>query len=97
MLPNREYTIFHDFQAAMVNGRSWNLILDQMIVATYHFLKLILLLTKLPNYDEMDCVSMWMKYTLCKGLDIKQIYQYFHIVKNTSGNYLVKFEDMFDT
>ena len=74
-----------------------DLIPDPAIVATCHFLKLILLLTKLPNYNELEATSMCMNYNLYKGLELQQIHHYFHKVKYICKNYMITFEDMFDT
>ena len=65
VLPDKEYTTLSAFQGEMVNMvEAWNLILDPAIVATCRFLKLILLLTKLPNYNELEATSMRMNYNL---------------------------------
>ena len=66
-------------------------------MATCRFLKLILLLTKLPNYNELEANSMRMNYNLHKGPELQQIYHYFHKVKYIGENYMITFEDMFDT
>lgn len=70
---------------------------DPTIMATCRFLKLILLLTKLPNYNALECVSMRIVYNLSKGSNIQQIYHYFNKVKNIGENYLITFKDMLDT
>ena len=68
MLPNKEYTTLSAFQGKMVNlVEAWNLIPDPALVATCHFLKLILLLTKLPNYNELESTSMRMNYNFYNG------------------------------
>ena len=82
----------------MVNlVEAWNLIPNPVIVETCCFLELILLLTKLPNYNELEATSMRMNYNLYKGPELQQIYHYFHKVKYIGGNYMITFEDMFDT
>ena len=71
VLPDKEYTTLSAFQGEMVNiVEAWNLILDPAIVATCHFSKLILLLTKLPNYNELEATSMRMNYNLYKGPEL---------------------------
>ena len=98
MLPDQEYNSLADFQATMVNlVEAWNLIPDPTIVATCQFLKLIILLTKLKNFKDLECHSMRQVYNLSKGPQLQIIYHYFHKVKYLPINYLVTFENMFDT
>ena len=99
VLPDKEYTTLSAFQGKMVNMvvEAWNLIPDPAIVATCRFLKLILLLTKLPNYNKLEATSMHMNYNLYKGPELQQTYHYFHKGKYIGGNYMITFEDMFDT
>ena len=95
---DEEYNTMAEFQSAMVNlVEAWNFIPDPAIVATCQFLKLILLLTKLKNFNNLECRSMRQVYNLAKGPDLPIIYHYFHKVKYLPSNYLVTFEDMFDT
>lgn len=97
-LPVGEYSTLSQFQTAMINLiESWSLIPDPAMVATCRFLKVILLLTKLQNYDALECKSMKMVFVLSKTPEVHQILHYFSKVKYIGGNYVITFEDMLDT
>ena len=98
VLPVGSYDLQAKFRLALINLlEAWNLIPDPAIVVTCRFIKLVLLLTKLPNYNDLECSSMRQNFDLSIGPNVQQIEHYYHKVKYLPSNYLQTFEDIFDT